>query len=183
MRKRWLLWTLACGVAPATLTWLVADTPSPITGLVKDAAGPVSGAVVRVQTTSVSATTDQRGEFTLSGVPNLPVLPLTAWAPGYYIEGPVTAKPGNSGISFSLRKLPAADDPSYAWVSAFSSAGQDVNCQICHADIQPKTPQLPFDEWQLDAHGTSAQNRRFLSMYNGTDLSGQNQSPLTPLRL
>ncbi|MGA2148372.1 MAG: carboxypeptidase regulatory-like domain-containing protein [Bryobacteraceae bacterium] len=179
MRKRWLFWTLACGVAPATLTWLVADTPSPITGLVKDATGPVSGAVVRVQTTSVSATTNQRGEFTLSGVPNLPALPLTAWAPGYYIEGPVTAKPGDSGISFSLRKLPAADDPSYAWVSAFSSFGQDVNCQICHADIQPKTPQLPFDEWQLDAHGTSAQNRRFLSMYNGTDLSGQNQSPLT----
>jgi uncharacterized protein (TIGR03437 family) len=179
MRKRRLFWVLACGVVPATLTWLLADTASSITGVVKDAAGPVSGAVVRVQATSVSATTNNQGEFTLSGLPNLPTMPLTAWAPGYYIAGPVTAKPGDSGVSFALRALPAADNPSYAWASGFSSSGQDVNCQNCHAAISSNSPQLPFDEWQLDAHGTSAQNRRFLSMYNGTDLSGQDQSPLT----
>lgn len=179
MRKRRLIWALAATALPATLTFLLADTGKAITGVVTDGAQPVSGAVVRVQATSVSTTTNERGEFTLGGLPNLPAMPLTAWALGYYIAGPVTAKPGDSGISFALRKIPAADNPSYAWASGFSSSGQDVNCQNCHADIQPKTPQLPFDEWQLDAHGTSAQNRRFLSMYNGTDLSGQNQSPLT----
>ena len=179
MRKRRMFWALASTVLPATLTWLLADTEKVITGVVTDAAQPVLGAVVRVQATSVSATTNERGEFTLGGLPNLLGLPLTAWAPGYYIAGPVTANPGDSDISFALRKLPAADNPSYAWVGGFSSNGQDMNCQICHADIQPKSPHLPFDEWQQDAHGTSAQNRRFLSMYNGTDLSGQNQSPAT----
>ena len=179
MRKRRLIWALASAVLPATLSWLLADTGKVITGVVTDGAQPVSGAVVRVQATSISTTTNGRGEFTLGGLPNLPAMPLTAWALGYYIAGPVTAKPSDSGISFALRKIPAADNPSYAWASGLSSAGQDVNCQNCHADIQPKSPQLPFDEWQLDAHGTSAQNRRFLSMYNGTDLSGQNQSPLT----
>ena len=179
MRKRRLIWGLASMVLPATLTWLLADTGKAITGVVMDGAQPVSGAVVRVQSTSISTTTNGRGEFTLGGLPNLPTMPLTAWALGYYIAGPVTAKPGDSGISFALRKIPAADNPSYTWASGLSSAGQDVNCQNCHSDIPPKTPQLPFDEWQLDAHGTSAQNRRFLSMYNVTDLSGQNQSPLT----
>jgi hypothetical protein len=163
-------------LAPARL---LADPERIIRGVVTDAVQPIYGAVVRVQATSVSATTNERGEFTLHGLPILSTMPLTAWAPGYYIAGPVTAKPGDSGISFTLRKLPASDDPSYAWAGGFSSNGQDVNCQNCHADPKAQSPQLPFDEWQIDAHGTSAQNRRFLSMYNGTDLSGQNRSPLT----
>jgi hypothetical protein len=166
-------------VLPATSIWPLPAAEKVITGVVTDAAQPVFGAVVRVRATSISATTNQRGEFTLRGLPNLPTMPLTAWAPGCYIAGPVTAKPGDSGISFALRKLPMSDNPSYAWASGFSSNGQEVNCQNCHADIQPESPQLPFDEWRQDAHGTSARNRRFLSMYNGTDLSGRNRSPLT----
>jgi hypothetical protein len=38
---------------------------------------------------------------------------------------------------------------------------------------------LPFDEWMRDAHAGSAVNPRFLSVYNGTDLSGTRRSPLT----
>ncbi|MFI5382182.1 MAG: carboxypeptidase regulatory-like domain-containing protein, partial [Tepidisphaerales bacterium] len=179
MGKRCLFWALASTVLTATLTWLLADTENVITGVVTDASRPVAGAVVRVQATAISCTANERGEFTLRSLPNLPVVALTAYAPGYYIVGPVTARPGDAGVSFALRKLPADDTPSYAWVSAMSAAGQDLNCQNCHADTKLKPPQLPFDEWQLDAHGTSAQNRRFLSMYNGTDLGGQNHSPLT----
>ena len=123
MRKRRLIWALASMVVPATLTWLLADTGKVITGVVTDTAQPVSGAVVRVQATSISATTNERGEFTLGGLPNVPTMPLTAWALGYYIAGPVTAKPGDSGIAFALRKLPAADNPAYAWASGLSSAG------------------------------------------------------------
>ena len=170
MRKRRLFWALASTVLPATLTGLLADTGKLITGVVTDGARPIPGAVVRVQTTSISATTNGRGEFTLDGLPNLSAMPLTAWAPGYYIAGPVSAKPGDSGISFTLGRLPAADNPNYAWAN---------NCQNCHAGIASKSAQLPFDEWRIDAHGTSARNRRFLSMYNGTDLSGRNQSPPT----
>jgi len=45
--------------------------------------------------------------------------------------------------------------------------GQSGNCQNCHSSPATPQPLFPFDEWALDAHGTSAQNRRFLSMYNG----------------
>ena len=81
-RKRYLLWMLALAVVPATLTWLWADTGKVITGVVTDASGPVAGATVRVQATTVSASTNDRGEFTLQGLPNLTTMPLTAWALG-----------------------------------------------------------------------------------------------------
>ena len=83
MRRRRLIAALISTALPATLTFLLADTGKVITGVVTDASQPVSGAVVRVQSTSVSTTTNGRGEFTLGGLPNLPAMPLTAWALGY----------------------------------------------------------------------------------------------------
>lgn len=152
-----------------------------ITGVVKDGTDPVAGAVVRVQGTPVHTRTNERGEFTLElgSLITWPFARLTAYAPGYYISGPFAAMAGAKDLSLSLKRHPVEDNEAYEWISAFRSAGQDVNCQNCHSDPTPKEPLLPFDEWVLDAHGTSAQNRRFLSMYNGTDLSGRYQSPLT----
>jgi hypothetical protein len=152
-----------------------------ITGVVKDGATPVPGAVVRVQGTPVHARTNERGEFALElgGLITWPFARLTAYAPGYYIGGPFAAWAGAKNLSLALHRHPDEDDPAYEWISAFRSAGQEANCQNCHSDTSTKEPLLPFDEWFLDAHGTSAQNRRFLSMYNGTDLSGQYRSPLT----
>jgi len=164
--------------ALAALAWIALGGSGTITGVVTNGSQPVSGAVVRVQATSVSTTTDSHGQFTLSTSASGPVA-LTAFAPGYFIAGPLTARPGDTGVSFTLTKYSTADNASYAWMSAFTSAGQNANCQRCHSDSRQTPAQLPFDEWQQDAHGTSAQNRRFLSVYNGTDLSGQDQSPPT----
>jgi len=167
------------------LAVLVQSAPSAsVTGLVRDANGPVAGATVRVKTTTNSTTTDSKGRFMLAGLePNEPVV-LTAWAKGYYIGGGDTEYlPDVSNVEIILTKHSDQDNPDYAWLSAFANAGyvgsgEDSNCENCHADPNYAQALLPFSEWQGDAHGLSAQNQRFLTMYNGTDTAG-NQSPPT----
>jgi hypothetical protein len=167
------------------LAVLVQSAPSAsVTGLVRDADGPVAGATVRVKTTANSTTTDSKGRFMLAGLePNEPVV-LTAWAKGYYIGGGDTEYlPDVSNVEIILTKHSDQDNPDYAWLSAFANAGyvgsgEDSNCENCHADPNYAQALLPFSEWQGDAHGLSAQNRRFLTMYKGIDTAG-NQSPPT----
>ncbi len=167
------------------LAVLVQSAPSAsVTGLVRDADGPVASATVRVKTTTNSTTTDSKGRFMLAGLePNEPVV-LTAWAKGYYIGGGDTEYlPDVSNVEIILTKHSDQDNHDYAWLSAFANAGyvgsgEDSNCENCHADPNYAQALLPFSEWQSDAHGLSAQNQRFLTMYNGTDTAG-NQSPPT----
>jgi hypothetical protein len=158
--------------------------PASVTGLVRDADGPVAGATVRVKTTAIATTTELNGRFVLAGLePNKPVV-LTAWAKGYYIGGgDKEYLPGATNVKIILTKHSDRDDPNYAWLSAFAKAGyagsgEDSNCENCHADPNYAQASLPFSEWQGDAHGLSARNPRFLTMYNGTDTAG-NQSPPT----
>jgi hypothetical protein len=139
----------------------------------------VPGAIVRIQTTKVFAATDRAGRFALTGVAPKEKVALTAYAPGFYITGPVIATSGASDVSLVLTRHSAEDDPGYQWVSAFRADGQTGNCENCHADLQDPNSTLPFDEWKQDAHGTSSTNPRFLSMYNGTDLSGTRRSSPT----
>ncbi len=150
-----------------------------ISGLVHDENGPVEGAIVRAQTTQLFSSTDSQGRFTLAGLaPGEPVT-LTAWAPGYYIAGGEGEYlPGVHDAELELIPLAQMDNPGYAWLSAFASAGDPSNCQNCHSRSEDPLSALPFDEWQRDAHARSARNERFLTMYTGTDISG-NQSPLT----
>lgn len=150
-----------------------------ISGTVTDGRQPVAGAVVRLQTTPAYTRTNERGEFTLDlrGRVTWPFARLTAWAPGYFIGGPFLSQQGQKNVVITLKKHGTLDDANYEWLSAFSSSGHESNCQNCHSE--PGSAFLPFEEWRQDAHGTSATNPRFLSMYNGTDLSGKNQSPPT----
>jgi mono/diheme cytochrome c family protein len=150
-----------------------------ISGTVRDSAGPVAGATVRVQGTSVATRTGAGGEFSISARPDAVLVALTAYAPGYYIAGPVIARPGDRNVALTFKKHNTDDDATYEWLSAFSAPGRDSACQNCHAEPGQPASRLPFDEWVRDAHGASAGNRRFLSMYNGTDLSGENRSPAT----
>jgi len=150
-----------------------------ISGFILNDLGPVTGAVVRVRTTTIFTLSDRSGKFVLSGIPKGRQVELTAYAPGSYIAGPVSAHSGASRISLVLKKHPAEDNPDYRWVSAFRAEGAAGNCENCHSDPQDPNSALPFDEWRRDAHGTSATNPRFLSMYNGTDLSGTRRSPKT----
>ncbi len=146
-------------------------------GVVRDENGPVPAAVVRVQTTDIATRTDAQGRFTLGGLAPGESVSLTAWAPGYYIGGGEEVRPGEE-VTLTLEALAAADNPAYAWLSAFTQADQEGNCERCHAATEASEGPLPFDEWQRDPHSRSAQNPRFLTMYSGTDVQGR-QSPLT----
>lgn len=137
---------------------------------------------MRVQATNRWTLTDDRGRFVFKEVGVRPVR-LTAHAVGYYIAGPVLAHPGAADIRVTLRPHPEADNSDYQWLSAFSSSGEAESCQNCHSEPGVAKSKLPFDEWVADAHGRSGRNRRFLSVYNGTDLSGRNQSPRTRFAL
>ncbi len=157
---------------------LLAPVPTPVvTGAVYSTDGPLPGAVVRVQATDRATTADAAGCFALPGPePSTPVT-LTAWAPGYYI-GSAVYQPGGGEVAFTLAAHTTQDNSGYAWLSAFSSEGQATNCENCHASAAGAASPLPFDEWTRDAHGLSAQNPRFLTMYAGTDVQGH-QSPAT----
>jgi mono/diheme cytochrome c family protein len=139
---------------------------------------PVSNAVIRVQTTNVCTRTRADGKFTIGNMAPGRVVQLTAFAPGYYIAGPVSATPGDIDVTLRLVRHTTEDHPSYQWLAATGSE-EGGHCQSCHSDPTVEKSLLPFDEWQRDAHGTSGVNRRFLSMYNGSDLNGQHESPRT----
>lgn len=147
-------------------------------GVVLDSTGPVANAIVRVQTTDVSTTTDDLGRFTLSGQFNNTSMKLTAWAKGYFIGGGDGYPLGTTDIEITLTKHDEKDNPNYEWVSGYASTGDEGNCENCHAEPGNPSSHLPFDEWVRDAHAQSAVNPRFLTMYSGTDMGG-NQSPLT----
>jgi nitrate/TMAO reductase-like tetraheme cytochrome c subunit len=81
-------------------------------------------------------------------------------------------------IKLVLHKIEPKDNPSYKWVYSGKIEGDEGNCIICHSDPDNPNSLLPYDEWIKDAHSKSALNPRFLTMYHGTDVKG-NQSPET----
>ncbi len=158
------------------------DSGRTVSGIVRDDGGAVSGAVVRIQTTGHGTVTSSDGTFTLA-VPDSIQRPikLTAWAKGYFIGGPVEVSPGQQDVSLSIHRHSAADNPDYEWLPSLQSTGSGENqgCAECHLRGKSDPGEaLPVDEWLEDAHSQSAVNPRFLSLYFGTDLSG-NQSPPT----
>jgi len=172
---------VACGLLLAALLTACQPEPSTIAGVVMDEDGPVAGAVVRVQTTTRAAVTDAGGHFVLADLtPGEPVT-LTAWAEGYFIAGGDAYLPGTDDVELHLHPHAAEDNPDYAWLPSqyHPGEGEDQGCAQCHSNAGSDLPfALPVDEWREDAHSQSAVNPRFLTMYNGTDVHG-NQSPPT----
>ncbi len=149
-----------------------------VTGIVVDGEEPVPGAVVRIQTTGSTVISGGDGRFVLESVES-PVR-LSAWADGYFIAGGGEHEPG-ADVRFELVGIPESDHPDYEWLSAVegSGTGEGQPCEVCHSRTGSDLPHgLPVDQWLDDAHSQSATNPRFLSMYSGTDLAG-NQSPPT----
>jgi hypothetical protein len=62
-------------------------------------------------------------------------------------------------------KGPARDNERYAWVRPQPDAATKDNCGNCHAEI--------VREWDASGHASSATNRRFLNLYEGTDWQGR----------
>jgi hypothetical protein len=163
------------------------NTPNLIHGVVNDEEGPVVGAVVRIQATSHYAITSTDGIFTLpvGGLGEGPFR-LTAWAVGYYINGPVEAKPGQKGVTIQLHAHHANDNPGYEWLPSSRTGGEGENqgCAQCHsAQGSDLSYTLPVDEWLQDAHSQSAVNPRFLTMYTGTDMRGNRSLPTVRVRV
>jgi hypothetical protein len=139
-----------------------AETPV-LQGLVASESGPVAGAVVRLQTGSSFTVTDGRGRFKLSiPKPDKDEIVVTAWAPGYYV-GWTESAPGAENLQIALKPYYTTDNPDYNWFSHEGAQGS-LSCSHC----------LPcYTEWKADAHSQSAVNPRFLSLYNGTTLTGK----------
>jgi len=146
----------------------VSFPPGTLTGEVVDQDGmPVAGAQVSIQATSHTTLTDREGRFRLTGLESGVPLTVSAWKDKYYCAGQASILPPASGIHLVLRLVQTNDNPAYRWVPP---TGEN-SCYSC----KPGVTQVWLDN---DAHGKSAVNTRFLSMYNGTDLQG-NRSPLT----
>jgi hypothetical protein len=161
---------------PTLLPW----TPSPlpvtvvpptgvsITGTVLDPEGtPLSGATVRIQATTNQTHTDDEGRFVLVGLEAGTPVTVSAWAEGYYCARVENVIPPANDITLTMRLVQTDDNPNYQWIPP---TGEN-SCYSC----KPGVTQVWLDN---DAHGKSAANLRFLTMYNGTDVNG-NQSPLT----
>jgi hypothetical protein len=174
-RLRWAVLSILLSVLAAC-----SPRPTNITGVVLDDRGaPIPGAVVRVQTTDTHSITDEQGVFILDELkPAEPVF-VTAWCSGYYIVG-AEASPGDE-VEIHLDSHTGHDNPDYQWLPSQFHSGQGENqgCAECHSAVGANPDfTLPVDEWLLDAHSQSTINPRFLTMYLGQDMSG-NQSPLT----
>jgi hypothetical protein len=138
-----------------------------ISGVAEDERGPVAGARVRVQGTQNVAVTDGAGCFILSGIPAEKAFNVTAWKEGYYSALLKDVKAPKDGIRLMLVRYQINDNPHYEWIPPEGPKG---SCAECH----PAITKMSLN----DPHLKAAVNPRFLTMYYGTDVEG-NQSPLT----
>ncbi len=159
-----------------TFTPSLTSIPSPmatpagatVQGTVVDTEGmPVAGATVRIQATTNAAISDEQGRFLLYGLPQGAAVTVSAWKQDYYCAKAESVIPPADDAVLTLRLVQTSDNPDYQWISP---TGEN-SCYSCKAGVT----QVWLDN---DAHGKSANNTRFLTMYNGTDVNG-NQSPLT----
>ncbi|MBI3962509.1 MAG: carboxypeptidase regulatory-like domain-containing protein [Deinococcus sp.] len=208
MRRRQIKYRFILSLAAIALVLLASGIGVPllwkvrvVSGTVRDATGqPLSGATVRVKATDIATRTDAAGRFTLGGFTPAFRLPVTAWQEGYYVAG-AGASPWKSTVDIVLAPYAVPDNTNYSWVlpaaetrSAVAewftqtglslavlvsfnraflplAARLSLGCRDCHG-------QTIYDQWAASTHALGAQNARFLTMYNGTDVNG-NQSPPT----
>ena len=161
-----LLLTGACASRDVTQTG--GDTPdgNEIRGLVTDNDGPVSGAVVRLQATNNKTVTDDDGTFSLTGPADGTMVTVSAWKDGYYCAKAEEIVAPADDVNLVLRRYQTDDNPDYEWMPP---TGEE-SCMSC----KPGVTRI----WQTNAHAGAATNVRFLTMYNGTDMDG-NESPPT----
>jgi mono/diheme cytochrome c family protein len=157
---------------PPTSSSVTAAATSPsgaaISGTVLGPDGaPLTQATVRIQATANRTITDDEGRFVLTGLEAGAPVTVSAWKDGYYCASNEQVKPPAAGIGFTMRLVQTKDNPDYQWIPPVG----ENSCYSC----KPGVTQVWLDN---DAHGKSASNMRFLSMYNGTDVNS-NQSPLT----
>lgn len=145
-------------------------TPLPpvVSGKVQDAGGPLGGVIVQIQGSPNKTTTARDGSFELRGITGTTPITLVAAAAGY-MNGWTTLNPsaddykGPTGITITLKPVPEKDNNNYPWF-VFNGVGGSASCAPCHRE---------YKEWQADAHSQSAKNQRFLTVYLGTNVKGE----------
>ena len=135
-----------------------------------DETGPVAGAIVRVQATTNETVSDGDGHFMLTGLQSGIPVTVSAWKHTYYCAKIENVVPPSTDVTFFLRLYQTTDNPNYEWMPPMSDDPAVPGC----ADCKLAVTQI----WLENAHAGASANPRFLSMYNGTDVYG-NQSPLT----
>jgi len=144
---------------------------SGVSGLVVGEEGsPVSGANVRVQGTENRTQTDPSGGFELTGIPPGKPVHISAWKHGYYCGLTRDITPPAGDVTIKLIRYQSIDNPAYEWVPPVLP-GDKGSCAQCH---HPALIEMSL----ADAHVKSGTNPRFLTMYYGRDMEG-NQSPNT----
>jgi hypothetical protein len=139
-----------------------------VSGVVVDEQNqPVEFATVRIQTTKNQSLSDDKGCFTLATGDHTAPFTVSAWKEGYYCAKQEEVEPGQDNLHLVLRRYQSSDNPDYSWVPPVGEG----SCFSC----KPGVTQVWLDH---DAHGRSSRNIRFLTMYTGTDVSGQ-KSPVT----
>jgi len=128
--------------------------------------GPVAGATIRIQTTNNKTITDEEGNFTLTGLSDGIAVTVSAWKHTYYCAKIEEVVPPSSGIILELIDYQKTDNIDYEWIPPVG----ENSCASCKAGVT--------EIWLENAHAKAAENIRFLTMYNGSDVNG-NQSPLT----
>jgi hypothetical protein len=157
--------------APSTSTanGSVSDTEEDaVSGTVVDSEGaPLESATVRIQATTRQTLTDEAGRFVLAGLPGDQPVTISAWKDLYYCDKVEGVTSPASELRLVLRAVQTNDNPAYEWIAPTGAN----SCYSC----KPGVTQVWLDN---DAHGRSATNNRFLTMYYGSDVMG-NQSPPT----
>ncbi|MFO0864910.1 MAG: multiheme c-type cytochrome [Gemmataceae bacterium] len=130
-----------------------ADTTRPVTGRITHKEMPITGAIVRVPGSPIHAISDNEGMFRLPIRTNAKT--ITAAKPGFRIAAiGADAKP----LDLRLEALPK-DNEDYAWIDPSPHVNDAQRCGNCHGDLHA--------EWARSAHGNSAKNPRFLSLFSG----------------
>jgi hypothetical protein len=125
-----------------------------LTGSVQDQTGrPVAAATVRWQSVQSCTRTDAKGHFQIPS-PKGP-LRLTATKEGFRIGWTQTTP-----FDIKLAPIPAKDNDDYAWTAPDPDPAQPNNCANCHEAIHR--------EWAGSAHARSANNAKFLALFDGS---------------
>ena len=148
----------------------IAESTASISGIVVGEDGfPIETATVRIQATENSTTTDTDGTFTLTGLESGVEVTVSGWKEYYYSVKEEHVIPPAEGIELVLRLYQIDDNPDFEWTLPTSDDPDIVSCSSCKPGVT--------EIWLGNAHAGAGTNRRFFSMYNGTDTLGLTQVP------
>lgn len=135
-----------------------------ISGVVLESFTPAAGVIVKVQASTISDTTNEKGEFLLNGVTGSDSLLITAYAFEYYV-GSSKALPGQQSLIINLKRYSLVDNKSYKWIPPTGNSSDPQNCINCHKES--------YEQWSNNLHSQAAIDPLVMTMYNGTDIDGR----------